>query len=896
MLIFEPAVPWSYIAAAAFLLAAALLLLRGAIDYKRGVTPWKILGANRFTRFFVLGCSLSAALLLALSALNPYVVRKPAAGGAHLQVVVDVSESVQRAGGGWARVRSEACERMAASTAALKKDLRNRSSAGIITFSGHTAITRRKRPLKKLAEDFKLVNKSDFAGGAGTNIEAGLRRAGELVDEAGGFGAVLLISDGNETNGDAAAAARQLARRGIPVHVYPVMSRGPALAITDADLPRHVFSEVETYLRGLVLNSRSAAVKANLTIEQNPRSPGISRGGALTQSTKKEFSLSAGSWSRLRVPLLFKGCGLQFVDLKLSSAGSKEPHLRRFFTHVKRPPQVLAVGGDNYWAAAIPGDLLKVIQLSPKEASRLTDLEKFDAVVIDGVPAQQLQGRFLPAVARMVKQRGGGLFLINGAHRGFSEKDGTVLMSYQETPLEPLLPVISDPRLFRREPPTRQVAILIDTSGSMGNWRIEMAKKIAAYIVSNLLRPRDRLDLITFTTGAGHLVKNRKMDAAGKQAALRQIDAITTGGGTDPNRALDLIGSRKMTSCGLIFISDGEFGHVAYRPDCRATVFAIGRGTVPTSSPLFKLADPFSVMPGFDPSSIRIPYFQPEEKRRFFVRGEYEPLSMSAHLRKSLRLPVPQLPLDGTALTKVKEDAVLQAVRPKRTDPVLVFRRERAGGAYAGVFTTGIPRSWVMRRQGREAVAAWIRRLIPYMERDRYDFKLADRGFSIDLRVSLVPKNGRVPLVESMTADVRFRDPADAHLSVGVPLQADIHTPGVFYGQISVPRGDETRQAELILGETGEEAVERAQRIPLLIPPAGLRPQAPSTEDAGYGRNRVLLEQIAAVGGGIYDPPAGTPFFSDRPVDSRSKPLWPFLIALAVLFYIAAIAAKRWNP
>jgi len=63
------------------------------------------------------------------------------------------------------------------------------------------------------------------------------------------------------------------------------------------------------------------------------------------------------------------------------------------------------------------------------------------------------------------------------------------------------------------------------------------------------------------------------MDEEGKKKALDMLDRVRAVGGTDPNRALSLIGDREMAECGLIFISDGEFGYVGYRPDCRTTVF-----------------------------------------------------------------------------------------------------------------------------------------------------------------------------------------------------------------------------------------------------------------------------------------------------------------------------------
>jgi hypothetical protein len=434
------------------------------------------------------------------------------------------------------------------------------------------------------------------------------------------------------------------------------------------------------------------------------------------------------------------------------------------------------------------------------------------------------------------------------------------------------------------------VVILIDTSGSMTGRHLTMAKKITRYIVLNLLRAEDRLDLITFTTGAGHLVKSRLMDEQGKQETMEKLRQISAGGGTDPNRALALVKDRKMSQCGLIFISDGQFGQVTYRPDCRATVFAIGWRSVRRNSPLWKLADPFPVGPDFDPEAITIPYFDPNPRLKFFERGNFTPLSMERLLPGSQRLPVPPLPLEGAAVSYLKEDAVLNGVRPKLVDPVLAYGE--SGTGYVGVFTTGIPGMWLNLEQGRQAVEAWISRVVAYMARERYDFKLEDRGDRIDLRISLVAKRGSIPRVTQLAADVRFQGEAPTAVS----LRPGNLSPGTFSGQVRVERKDHTRRGVLWLKESGPDALGRAQQIPVFIPPKGAVRPAPSAEEYSYGQNRALLQAIAQAGGGVFDPPRATSFFRGIPAAGSGKPLWGLFLAAAVIFYLAAIAVRRWNP
>jgi Mg-chelatase subunit ChlD len=898
MLIFEPLWPWSYIAVVASVLAVALLLVRGFVDYLRGENLWRRLGGNKTIRIVVLILSVISASLLAAAAMNPRWTDKPGDTGFHLQVAVDVSDSVMRARGGWERVKKQAHEKIINSISKMKSSLRDKCTAGILTFRDNTNEAFKKRPLKDLAKAFIQLDKNMFASGEGTDIEKGLNRAASLMEKAGGQGAVLLISDGNQTSGNALNTAQQLSRQGIPIHVFPVTSQGPAVAITDADLPRQIHSNVKTFVRGLMLNQLTTGKQADLMLTKDSGNNSRENPTQEPLSAKKQVSLPSGKWVRFRWPVIFEKFGLQFIDLSLIPAGGKESHHRRFFTYVKRPPRILAIGGDNRWISAVPGDTAEIIPVDPS-ITPITpgSLEDIDAVVISSVPAYQLTPGTMNAVAEAVKNRGMGLMLINGGHQGADVESETVIMSYKETSIEPLLPVIGGPRPFTPEPPPRQIAILIDTSGSMGSGmiggvfarKIHKAKEIARYIVSELLRPKDRLDLITFTTGAGHLVYDQVMNEEGKQYALDMIDRIKVGGGTDPNRALGLIGDRRMAECGLIFISDGEFGYVGYRPDCRTTVFEIGSNRVSRSKAMQQLADPIPVGARFDPKAITIPYFEPEKRDKFFEAGTFTPLSMEKYLPKNERLPVPALDLEGAAVSYLKDNAILNAVRPKLTDPVLAYGK--GGEGFVGFFAAEVPETLLRSIEGQKALEAWIGRLIPFMERDRYNFKLEDRGDEIDLFISLAAKSGKIPNVKQMTAGIRFSDQE----TVGIPLRADDTAPAAFYGEIRVKRSQQTRHAVLSIRESGPDALPGAQRIPIFIPPKGSINPPTRSEAYTYGQNRILLKKIAEQGGGIFDPPPGTPFFKEKPKLGQGYPLWPYLAAAAVFCYLAAIALKRWS-
>src|SRR6202042_2094407 len=97
----------------------------------------------------------------------------------------------------------------------------------VVTFRSGASTAGEKIPLRSIAGQVSGLTPDAFAIGSGTNIGAGLSRAGDVIGQAGGAGAVVLFTDGNETEGGAVRAAVELGRKGIPVYVMPIPSGPP---------------------------------------------------------------------------------------------------------------------------------------------------------------------------------------------------------------------------------------------------------------------------------------------------------------------------------------------------------------------------------------------------------------------------------------------------------------------------------------------------------------------------------------------------------------------------------------------------------------------------------------------------------------------------------------------
>jgi Mg-chelatase subunit ChlD len=871
---FVPEYAWQLWAAGGIALATALGF---AIAWR--LTGPHHFGGSRRTRVIVTAMTAAAAVLFSIALCAPTLFRRGDPETFHVVVLLDVSDSMARGVGGLARVRQHTSER-------LRKiaGTEGAATAQVLTFRSDVVAFGPVRPMRRIADQIDELTDSAYAVGAGTNIANGLMQAGDGIDRMGGRGAVVLVSDGNETDGDGLAAARHLAARGIAIHVLPVAGGPPSLGIVSANLPPHVDAGSRTFVRGVIGNAADAHASATVALVQQALSTDRPNGEAL--DTRSTIQVGGRQWAQFRTPVFFTKPGLQFVDVAVG--GSGPPHRRRLFTHVERTPRVLAIGDDR-WIAAFPTGAIEAVRKEPGALGADQSLEDFDAVVLDSVPAGAFAPGALHRIAGAVKTQRTGLFVMNGRHTG-SAVAATNLMTYDDTPLEPLLPLVSQARARQTGPPPRHVVMLVDTSGSMCGAPLASAQRIAVSIVESFLRSEDLLDLMAFTTSASARLTEEPMTAQGKARAIDEIRRMACDGGTDPTEALQKLAARRLKNCGLLFFSDGGFGPLQqlsqYRPDCRTTVFGIRPQPFRVDEPMSALADPIHVDAGFDPSRLKIPYFEPDAKNHFFEPGTYTPLSMKHVLPSGYAMDVPAMPLSGSATTSPKDDVVPVAVRPKLTDPVLAYRD--AGTANVGELTTTLPAAWLAREDGRAAIRQWIEAVLPAVSSRRYTFELAQQGNELELEIALAPDGNHLPEVDRIEASLDLPGAS----ALDVPMRRDETAPATFRGRIVMPQSDRPVAATLVLKESGAGALARPQRIAMLVPSRQEVSGKRGAESLSFGLNEALLREIANQGTGSYN--ALERLTGARiSLAGRRIDLWPFAAFLGCMFYLTAILVRR---
>ena len=911
-LLHQPYGPWHLIASIAAIVAVAAFLGRGGAD------RWRRLGRKKVARGAIIAGSLLALMLLAWAAWNPRVVKRGGSEQLHLELLIDVSDSMRRDSAAWDRQQKTARDWVKAQVLASPKSLRKQATCGVTTFGGRAVTAGKARPLADWPKALAGLRDSEFATGDDTDIAAGLRQAAERIGEQGGRGVVVLLSDGHNTiedkRAEAAAgsapleAARELGAKGIPILVLPAEGSPPALALSAVDLAPVVESDGPTRLRGGIANQIGDGVSATMTVAMNPGMRTAPGPHGVARTTSNTFDVADGEWARFRPELTFEGYGLQVVEVTLAEGPAegpgdvlengadarqpRPPQKRRFYTQVKRPPRLLTIG-DNRWLSALRNSDFDIIQ---KQAGDLTpdmNLADVDAIVLSGVDGNRFKPGVQKAFATAVKNGGTGLFFINGKHEG-DEKLPSILSTYYEQPVGEILPVV--PRKSTYEPPERNVVLMLDTSGSMGGWE-KVMKSISRSIVDRL-RPGDTLDVIAFTVSANHIVKDLKMTDANKKKAIAQIDRLGIGGGTSPKAALDLIEARKFVEGGLIFISDGGFSRgdidtsIRRRPDLRVTVFSCGGNHYGT---LNKLADPIPVTRSFDPSKIKIPYFGEKKDNRYYDGESFSTLPMP-DLRRDDQLPIPDLPVSGSAFARMRGEGVLIGVRPKLAMPVLATRPVGAGRT--GSWTSGLDGEWIKNigpagDTGPEAVTAWMRQLVGFSERDRYDFDVEEAGRVLNLRVSMLPTEGVVPRVDRLNARILYED----GVAEGIKLVPDGFVAGQFTGEIPRPERGGTQRAFLTISEEGADALTGRQRVPIvLLPPRETAAAAASREDWTHGTNEGMLLALAQASGGAWQPKPGSHVTHSQRAITSNRALWPWISLLGGLCLLGAVGVRRLSP
>ncbi len=330
---------------------------------------------------------------------------------------------------------------------------------------------------------------------------------------------LVLLTDGNDTGGRAAEAARALASRGIELFTVPLRNAAaPEVLVEKVEVPRRLKTgepfDLVAHIRSNVETSAKVKLYQNQFLLET-----------------REVALKRGD-NEFRAPNL-KADG-SFISYEVEVAAvldtSADNNRAQATASLRGQPRVLIIEGDEAkarpLAEALRGEKIGVETRGSLGAPKtLEDLQQFDLFILSDLSALALGRDQMELFRRWVQDFGGG-FIMLGGENSFG------VGGYFRTPIEQMLPVKME-HDDRQDVPSVALLVVLDRSGSMtalvqGQTKISLADQGAVFAM-NVLQPRDFFGVLAVDTKA-HTVAPLQQHAS-KGPIEQKIMSITAGGG-----------------------------------------------------------------------------------------------------------------------------------------------------------------------------------------------------------------------------------------------------------------------------------------------------------------------------------------------------------------------------
>ena len=549
-----------------------------------------------------------------------------------------------------------------------------------------------------------------------TDLAGALQAAQGLIGTGGGR--VVLVSDGQQTRGDALAEARALKTNGIRVDTLAqIPPQQPDIWVSNLEVPS-TLRQGEEYAAQVVVGS-TENVTAQLQLMDGDTVLDSQNVALLPGDNQITLHGQAGNpgIARLRVTVAGQPDAIERNNTAAATA------------LVAPPPRVLLIEGQGGGAAPLQVALrsanieTRVIQ-APLLPTQLSQLDVFDGIVLVNVPASDFSLDQMTTLREFVRSEGRGLVATGG-------RSSFTLGAYKDTPLEEVLPVSMTP------PPRPQRAdvtmlLIIDQSASMGSSsgisKFDMAKE-AAILATESLRNNDRIGVLSFDTQQQWAVEFQQVGTGLSVSQIQeQISQIALGGGTDILGALQVGLSELETQPGqvrhAVLLTDGRSfttSRTAYQrliEQARAqniTLSSIAIGDDADTELLQLLAEQGAGRYHFAsrPEDIpRLTLLESEIARTEpQVEGDFRAELVAPHpiLRNFAPNQIPDLA--GYVATTVKPEAELVLDSPQQ-DPILAVWQYGLGRAVA--WTPSVDAPWAPAWQNWPEYGAFWAQLIRY--------------------------------------------------------------------------------------------------------------------------------------------------------------------------------------
>ncbi len=702
---------------------------------------------------------------------------------------------------------------------------------------------------------------------------------------------IVLLSDGNENSGDAAAEALAARARGAEVWTAALGREARAEVRVDRVLSPTRVSPKEPYeLTAIVTSTADTEAVFRIVKNRVPMAP-VKR------------TLKAGTWPQtfaLKATEEEAGGALDFevfVEVADEKDTWRENNVGRAHTRVAGPSRVLFLAGRADEADALAGCLrdagLDVEVRGPAGFPlSLAEMDAFDAILMCDIHSRQLSKAQHEALRQYVHDLGGGFAMIGG-DRSFGSG------AWQRTPVEACLPVDMDVRQLKRLA-SLAVAIAIDSSGSMsarvadGRTKLDLAGEGAAECV-RVLNERDQIAVCTTDTDSTWIVDLQPI--SDREEIERAILSLRQGGGgiycatAIRDMFEELRGATAQARHAILFADaadaeehDGVEAMIdaATAEGITLSVVAIGKDTDPDADWLKSIAERGGGRFYITDDPMDLPRLFSEETvtaaRSTIIEREFTPvITRPAQFMEGV--PWDRTPtLLGWVSTVAKPTAEVH-LEAEEDDPLLAKWHYGLGRsiAWTSDATSRWSANWVSWPGYRTLWPQMVRWLLRRQDANAYSVATA------------LTSNGAHLTVDAVGSDGRFRDFLKLRAFIAGPggsSESAVRQTGPGRYEADVPSTMPGSWFVTIAEEEDGQWASRAS-VPILIPyPAEFRATSP---------NHALLKRLAELTSGRSIPLEPQPdLFRHTAVPARvPQEIWRFLLALALACLMIDVAARR---
>ena len=746
-------------------------------------------------------------------------------------------------------------------------------AAGLIVFGKEAVIDTAPGGRRTLG---KVLSKVD---GSSSDLAGAIRLASATFPD-GKARRIVVLSDGNETSGDAAEAAQVAATDGVGIDYVALGLEGKQTEVSVVDMQTPDEVRVDQPFDMRVVVDSTVATRGTLELDRDGKLiktvPVTLTAGrnAIVVSDK----LAQAGFSRYRATLKVEGdhdnrnnVGMGFVVIrgKPRVLVLQEDVNRTELTHALQKAGIdIDLGG--------PGGL----------PTRPEQIQRYDAVIFNDINAASITEPQMKIMQSATRDSGVGFAMIGG-------ENSFLPGGYYGTPVAEILPVDLNIRQ-RKSFPSTSVLIIVDCSGSMGamedgQQKIRLAAKAAEETVK-LLSPMDRIGVAGSSDGIEFVAPMQPL--SDKMAVINQVRRLdVTGGGIyigpSVEAAEPILRKEPSKVRHFILLADGADStdwrdamqrvSSMFADKITTTVVAIGDGPfVPQLRQLakmgggrFYLADRARKLPAIFTQDAAIMSRSAIEEGAFFPKvtaGE-------EILRGIDSMP----PLLAYCLTDARPLAKV-GMRTKKDDPLLATWQYGLGASLA--FTSDAQSRWAKSWVGWEGFQAFwsqaVRAISRRATRNNYQVSVRQDGGKGQIEMKGYDRLGN-PL-SGENATVRIASPDGQSKEVTLSQQA----PGLFTGSFDASA----------LGSYIVTVAEKDPNGGMRVSSSGFSVPYPP-EYRSFRPNRPLLDQVSKLTKGQE---LKNPLDALRPVPDPGvsiRELWPLFVLLAALMIPLDVAVRR---